>query len=239
MMNDTAGSLKDLQELDLVLEEVRTRIAGFDPLLAEVEEPALALEKEITTVQARLTEMKTEERHLENAADDRRARTKLLQERLKAVRNLREEAAGKAEMDLLQQNLETAEREALSLLDKIRKLEDRLEELTAAQEASRAEVEPRRKELIEAQKLALDEFTRLKLKRDDFAKRIPGKELQNYDRIRGGGRSIAVAALTSDGACGHCFGMVPLQVQNEIRVGTALTPCEFCGVLLGAEEGLD
>jgi len=173
MMTDTAGSLKDLQELDLILEEVQVRIAGFDPLLAEVEEPALALEKEITTAQARLTEMKTEERHLENAADDRRARTKLLQERLKAVRNLREEAAGKAEMDLLQQNLETAEREALSLLDQIRKLEDRLEELTAAQAASRAEVEPRRKELIEAQKLALDEFTRLKLKRDHFAKQIP------------------------------------------------------------------
>ena len=239
MMNDTPGSLKDLQELDLVLEEVRIRIESFDPLLAEVEEPALALEKEIATAQARLKEMKLEERHLENAADDRRARTKLLQERLKAVRNLREEAAGKAEMDLLQQNLETDEREALSLLDQIRKLEDRLEELTAAQDVSRAEVGPRREELLEAKELALDEFARLKLKRDDFAKNIPAKELQNYDRIRGGGRSIAVATLTPDGACGHCFGMVPLQVQNEIREGAALTPCEFCGVLLGAGEDLD
>jgi len=238
MIYDTAGSLKDLQELDLVLEEVRTRTAGFDPLLAEVEEPALALEQEIAAAQGRLKEMKSEERHLENAADDRRARTKTLQERLKAVRNLREEAAGKVEMDLLQQDLERDEREALALLDQIRKLEERLEELTVAQEASRAEVEPRRQELLEAQKLALDEFTRLKLKRDDFAKRIPGKELQNYDRIRGGGRSIAVAMLTPDGACGHCFGMVPLQLQNEIRGGAALTPCEFCGVLLGAEEGL-
>jgi len=237
MIDPTAGSLKDLQELDLVLEEVRVRISGFDPVLAEVEEPALVLEKEITTADARLLEMKVQERHLEAAADDRRARTKKLQERLKAVRNLREEAAGQAEMDLLQQNLEQDEREALALLDQIKKLEDRLTELRVDQKAARAEVEPRRKELLEAQALAQDEFTRLKLKRDDFAKRIPGRELQNYDRIRGGGRSIAVATLTDDGACGHCFGMVPVQVQNEIRAGAALTPCEVCGVLLGAEEG--
>lgn len=239
MMDATSGSLKELQELDLVLEETKARLAEFEPLLAEVEEPALALEQELTAAKNRVQEMKLEERRLEHTADDRRARRKMLQERLKSVRNLREEAAVHAEIDLQQQNLEGDEQEALSLLDQIRKLEQRIQELSAEQEAARAEVEPRRIELLRDQALARDELARMEIKRLEFAKHISAPELQNYERIRGGGRSVAVATLTADGACGHCFGMIPLQVQNEMRSGGALIPCEFCGVLLGAEDGQD
>jgi predicted nucleic acid-binding Zn-ribbon protein len=236
MMDENSGSLKELQDLDLVLETLQARIAEFQPLLAEVEEPALALEKEVTTLQGRLQEITVEERRLERSADDRRARSKTIRERLKSVRNLREEAAVQAEMDLVQRALESEEKEALTLLDQIRKLEDRLKEGEDALHVARAEVEPRRVQLLEEQRQAQDELARLKDKRDSYAVRVPGKELKTYERIRGGGRSVAVATLTPDGACGHCFGMIPLQVQNEIRSGRALVPCEFCGVLLGVGE---
>ena len=239
MMDETSGNLKDLQELDLVAEEIKNRIAEFEPLLTEVEEPALALEQELAAAQKRLQEMKVEERRLEMSADDRRARYKTLQERMKSVRNLREEAAGQAEMDLMQQSLDADEQEALSLLDQIRKLDVRIEELIGAKESARSEVEPRRQELLQAQASAELELTGLTEKRVQFTDRIPKKELQDYERIRGGGRSVAVAVLTPDGACGHCFGMIPLQVQNEMRAGAALIPCEFCGVLLGAEAPQD
>jgi predicted nucleic acid-binding Zn-ribbon protein len=239
MMDKTSGILKELQDLDLAAEEIKNRIAEFEPLLVHLEEPALALEQELAAAQKRLQEMQVEERRLESSADDRRARAKTVQERLKAVRNLREEAAVQAEIDLLQQTLEGDEREALSLLDQIRKLDVRIEDLTGGKKSARSEVEPRRQELLEAQAKAELELTGLIEKRVQFTDRIPGKELQDYERIRGGGRSVAVAALTSDGACGHCFGMVPLQVQNEMRAGAALIPCEFCGVLLGAEAPLD
>lgn len=236
MMDETSGTLKGLQDLDLHLEKTHARMAEFEPLLAEVEEPALALEKEVTTLQGRLQEMKVDERRLERAADDRRARLKMLKERLKSVRNLREEAAVQAETDLLQRALEGEEQEALTLLDQIRKLEDRLREEEQALSAARAEVEPRRLALQQEQEQAREELTRLEEKRKGYAARVPARELRSYERIRGGGRSVAVATLTSDGACGHCFGMVPLQVQNEIRAGRALVPCEFCGVLLSAGE---
>ena len=238
MMEETSGTLKELQELDMDLQKTRARIGEFEPLLAEVEAPALALDAEVTTLQGRLHDMKVEERRLERTADDRRARLKMLRDRLKAVRNLREEAAVQAEMDLLQRALEGEEQEALTLLDQIRKLEDRLREQEEALEAARAEVEPRRTALLEEQKQAQEELVRLESRRASYAARVPGRDLKSYERIRGGGRSVAVATLTSDGACGHCFGMVPLQVQNEIRSGRTLVPCEFCGVLLSADDSL-
>jgi hypothetical protein len=61
-------------------------------------------------------------------------------------------------------------------------------------------------------------------------------ELKVYDAIRSGGRSIAVSPLTADGACGHCFGMVPLQLRNEIAHSESLIRCESCGVILTAPE---
>jgi predicted nucleic acid-binding Zn-ribbon protein len=45
-----------------------------------------------------------------------------------------------------------------------------------------------------------------------------------------------VADLTADGACGYCFSMMPLQVQNQVRHGTDIVRCEACGVILTAPE---
>lgn len=235
-MAEHIETLKDLQDIDLLLEETKRRITEFDPLLEAIEEPALALEQEAAALQKRIQEMKVEERRLEHSADDRRVRSKMLQERLKAVRTLREEAAVQAEQDLVRRALEGDEQEALTLLDQIRKMELRLDELEAARDAARAEVEPRRVELLGEQKQVLEELALLQSKREAFATRVPEHQLQNYERIRGGGRPVAVASLTPDGACGHCFGVIPLQVQNELRRGKMMLACEACGVLLSPGE---
>ncbi len=236
MTEESSGTLKDLQNIDLLLEQIKSRVAEYDPLLAEVEEPALALEQEVATLKGRLQEVQVEERRLEHSADDRRSRSKMIQERLKSVRNLREEAAVRAEMDLLKMALEGDEHEALTLLDQIRKMEDRLNEQQSALEEARTAVEPRRLQLVEEKEKTLQEFALLEEKRKTFAFQVPPRDLQNYERIRSGGRSVAVAALTPDGACGHCFGMVPLQIQNEILKGAVSIACEVCGVLLSAGD---
>jgi len=238
MTEDNSGTLKELQDLDLRLETIRKKVASYPPLLAEVEEPAARLEQEVSALKARLQEMKLDERRLEHTADDRRARSKGLQERLKSVRNLREEAAVQAELDMVRQALEADEQEALTLLDQIRKMEIRLDELETALAEARAEVEPRRAELLAEQAEAEAEIANLMKKRDIYAKRVPGSDLHSYERIRSGGRTVAVAALTPDGACGNCFSLIPLQLQNEIRKGTSLIACEACGVILNADENL-
>ena len=68
---------------------------------------------------------------------------------------------------------------------------------------------------------------------DTFAASISEQERRLYERIMSGsGRSVAVADLTDDGACGHCYCMAPLQVQSAIRLTSALIRCEACGVIL-------
>jgi predicted nucleic acid-binding Zn-ribbon protein len=236
MTEEISGSLKELQDFDLRLEQLGGRVAECDPLLAEVEKPSLDLEQEVETLKGRLKEIELEERRLEHSADDRRSRSKMLKERLSSVRNLREESAVRAEMDLVRMALEGEEKEALTLLDQIRKMEDRLDELRVALDEARASVEPTRLRLLKEKKNVLEELALLKEKRKAYSTRVPSRDLRNYERIRSGGRSVAVAPLTPDGACGHCFGMVPLQIQNEVQKGAVSIACEVCGVLLSAGD---
>ncbi len=236
MTEQRRTALKELQTLDIQIREARQRIHDFDPLFAEVEEPALVLESELEVSRKRLTEMKLEERRLESSTVERKDRLKRLDERVASVRNLREEAAVTAELEMVRRALQNDEHEALTLMDQLRKAEERLAELETSSAEANALVEPQRNELLKQRdeaKKALEDF---ESERERFVDTIDPAEIRIYDAIRRGGRWEAVSELTDDGACGNCFGVVPLQFQNEVLHGTALIRCEACGVILAAPE---
>jgi predicted nucleic acid-binding Zn-ribbon protein len=236
MTERTRSALKKLQALDVRIAEMRQKVRDFDPLFEEVEEPALVLQSELENTRKRLKEMKVEERRVELATEEKQARLEKLEERQKNVRNLREEAAVSAELDMVKRSLQSEEQEAYTLIDQIRKLSEREEELEQAFKEADAQVEPKRQELLDQRQAIRDELEGLRKEREEFAESIDSKELRLYEGIRGDDGRRAVAALTRDGACGNCYGMVPLQIQNEIRHGDDLIRCEQCGVILAAPE---
>jgi len=232
--------LKELQQLDQEIAAVRAATQNFEPLLGEVDEPVLRLEQEVQALEKRLKEIRLEENRIELTIEERRVRAAKLQERMEAVRNVREEAAVHAELEMVRRALESEEQEALSLLDQIKRLEERLEEQEGAYREAVAEVEPRRKELVEEQRSTESKLEGLLAEREAFAAGIDPGERRIYDSIMAGARDVAVAELTQDGACGNCYNMVPLQIQNQIRHGDGMFRCEGCGVILTPEspEGL-
>jgi predicted nucleic acid-binding Zn-ribbon protein len=240
MTPQTRTSLKELQNLDRAIVAIRSSAQSFDLLLEEVNAPVGRLEQEVEALEKRLTELKLEENRIELTIEERRVRAAKLQERMDAVRNVREEAAVHAELEMVRRALESEEQEALSLLDQIKRLKERSEEQEAAYQEALAEVEPRREELVEKQQAADGKLKALQAERDAFAAGIDPGERQIYDSIMAGARDVAVAELTQDGACGNCYNMVPLQIQNQIRHGDGMIRCEGCGVILTpeSEEGL-
>ena len=236
MTQQTRTGLKELQRIDMRIHDARQRIRDFDPKFEEVEEPALILESELETSRNRLKEMKAEERRLERSTEEKRERVKKLDERLGGVRNLREEAAVSAELEMVKRALQNDEQEAMTLIDQVRKGEERVSELEAAFAEASELVEPKRKELLAEREEAKKDLDLLEKKRESFAAELDDEELRIYEAIRGKGQRAAVAELTEDGACGNCFGIVPLQHQNEIRHGEALIRCEACGVILAAPD---
>lgn len=231
-----SSALEELQQIDERLTEAEKKILEYEPQLEEVEEPALALEGEVENTRSRLKEMRVDERRVELTIQEKRNRVKKLEERLENVRNVREQSAVSAELDLVKQALEGDEQEAMTLLDQIRKLELRLDEQEEALKEAREDIEPRRQRLVKERDDLTRELKALKARREEYAESMEDRELRTYESIRRGSSRRAVSRLTPDGACGHCFGMIPLQLQNEIRHGSDMIRCEACGVILAAAE---
>lgn len=236
MTQQRRTALKELQRLDQTIREAQEKVRGFDPLFAEVEEPALVLESELGKTRSRLQEMKLEERRLSLSSEEKRGRQTRLEERLGSVRNLREEAAVSAELEMIKRAVQSDEQEAMTLLDQIRRMDERLEEVETQFAEEDAKVGPARDALLAERAEAQAALDSLAKERDAFVASMNPSELKLYDAIRRGGRAIAVAELTVDGACSFCFGVVPLQVQNEVRHGESLIRCEACGVILAAPD---
>lgn len=226
--------LLNLQQVDQKILKTRDLIRGFDPLLAEVDEPALRLESDFETTSSRLQEMRLDERRLEVAVEEKQARVQRLEERLTQVRNVREESAVQAELGLVRRSLESEEQEMVSLLDQLSRFEERLADQKAAMEEEKAAVEPRKMELEADRSAASADLETLESERNGLAEQIDERYRRVYDNLITGGRRVAVAPMTEDGACGACFSIIPLQVQNEIRSVAPLVLCESCGVIVTA-----
>lgn len=240
MTQQRRTALKELQKLDVRILDARQRIRDFDPMFEEVEAPALILEGDLEKSRKRLQEMQLEERRLESSTEEKRDRLKRLDERSASVRNLREEAAVSAELEMVKRGLQNDEQEAFTLLDQVGRVGERVAELESAFAEASQLVEPRRDELLAERERAKKDLEILEGEREICAGAIDPAEMRIYDAIRGReGQRAAVSELTEDGACGNCFGVVPLQHQNEIRHGEKLIRCEACGVILAAPEPVE
>lgn len=229
-----SSRLLELQTIDDRIREVRDRVASFDPMLEEVDEPARQLEQEVEVTSNRVRELHLEERRLRLAVDEKRQRVHRLEERLNLVRTLREEAAVQAELGLVRRALDQEEVEFVSLLDQIAKFEDRLAAQREALEEAKSVLGPKRDEILGQQEAARADLAAMELERDLFSSGIDQRYLSVYDALKRSGRRSSVTRMTANGACGVCFSLIPLQLQNEILTTAPLIRCEACGVIVTA-----
>ena len=236
-MSELYESLLELQRLDDEIMRSEARLADIRPQLGEIEAPMTALNAEIEATRARLGEMREKQKKLEQAANNKRERLKSYEARLERVRNPREEAAARAEMDLVRRAIDADEQESIELLEQSRRTDLKLDEMGRNLQKIKDEADPRRQEILAAQQTIQDEIARLRDQRNNQAARIDSNTLRLYDRVRGPkGTRRALAPLKSDGACGNCFNVVPLQERTEVRAGRELRRCEACGVILYPED---
>jgi hypothetical protein len=235
-MNDVHQVLLKLQELDREIHTARGKVEEFDPKLEELEAPLEALQAAVASARKDLDATSTELRRLERAAEEKRARQKKYEEHLERARNAREEAAARAELDLVRRAVETDEREALERMETVTRLELRLDELDRKLEEARLEADPARDDLVRSRDEASGELASLEARRQAETADMDRRARQLYEQVRGGRTRTVVTSLTTDGACGHCYSMIPIQQQTEIRRAGELVRCEACGVILYAEE---
>lgn len=235
-MEETYEALLELQQLDDEMRQAEDQLQRFEPELEELDAPVRKAEEEVEAVRKRLEEMRAELRRLERGAEDKRAQLVKYEDRLTRVKTSREEAAAKTELDLIRGAVEADEDDAMSLMEQVTRAELKLDELEKRLGEVRSETDPKRQELLKGREEAESALAVLADRRQNQLVRMDNRAAKMYEQIRGGRARAALAALTPDGACGNCFGMIPLQERNEIRRREALYRCEACGVILYPPE---
>jgi len=207
-------------------------LAEFTPRIVAVDAPVTALQREIEQLRTRVEEMRLHQRKLERNAEDKRDRMRRYEERLGKVRNAREDSAARAEFDLIRKAADADDTETLELMDQVRRNELKLDDLEKKLVQADQSATPQREELVAARGAVEAELADLRVRRASAMERLPNQASRLYERVRAGRSRVIITTLTVDGACGHCFGIVPLQQQSEVKAGRALHRCEACGVIL-------
>jgi uncharacterized protein len=233
-MQELHGALFALQELDDAIVQAHARVDEFGPQLGALEAPLVEVLKEHEATQARLAELREEVHRLQRNAAQKRERLKASEDRLGRVRNVREETAVRAEIDLVARALDADETDLRQQSEQATRTDLKLDDLQRQADRVRAEIAARRDELIAGRTEAEAELALLRERRENQAVRVDPQSLRLYERVRGGRSRLALAPLTPEGACGNCFNVLPVQEQTEIRRGETLHRCEGCGVILYA-----
>jgi predicted nucleic acid-binding Zn-ribbon protein len=226
------ASLLTLQELDDEIARTEARLEEFGPKLEALEAPIAGFADEVEATRLRLQELRHDVSRLERAAEQNKARLQVYEDRLMRVRNVREEAAARAEMDLVRRALEADVAELQQQSEQATRTDLRLDEMSLHLARLREEVGPQRKQLEAERREVEDALAVLKDRRENHALRLDTPARRLYERVRTGRTHRVLAPLTEEGACGNCFNVLPLQEQADVRRGQALCRCEVCGVIL-------
>lgn len=226
------ASLLALQELDDEMVRAETRLQEFDGRLAEADAPLTQFERDVESTRVRVAELREEATRLGKAAEQKRGRLKQYEERLMRVRNVREESAARAEMDLVRGAVEADVEEHAQVSEQLTRTDLKLDDMEKQLVKLRAELAPKREALLEERALLEQQLATLRNRREIQAKELDTPSRRLYERVRGARARRVLAPLTDEGACGNCFNVLPLQEQADVRRGQQLQRCEACGVIL-------
>jgi hypothetical protein len=235
-MQDVYKALLDLQALDNEIAQAKSQVATFGPKLESVEAPVKVLDRETEALRLKLVDIRKDARRLEQSAESKRDKLRQYEERVSRVRNEREQAAVRTELDLVRRATDADEQEALELMEQVTRTDLKLDDMDRQLTKLRAEVAPQREVVLEELASAKSALAALQEQRQNQIIRIDADALRLYERVHAGRNRRALAPLTADGACGVCFNVLPVQQQSEIRAARTLMRCEACGVILYAED---
>jgi uncharacterized protein len=233
-MHDLHAALIALQELDGEIDRAEVEWAAFPARLDQLDEPVHAAEREIETMRGKVEDLRSQVQKLEANAEQKRERMKSYQERLATGSSTKKNAVLRAEIDLVRKALDADNTDIKQLSEQATRADLKLDDLQRQADKLRAELAPRRDELLFARLEVEEQLAMLRERRENHAVRLDQKSRRLYERLRSGRSRTVLAPLTAEGACGNCFNVLPVQEQAMVRQAAALHRCEACGVILYA-----
>lgn len=233
-MEEVLRALYRLQQIDLELDELND---GGGDLPTEVEQ----LQKRVDELSAAMAVEEDKLRALResrtgsnNAINELRERVKMLNERLRTVRNNKEYEATTSDIAMAEEELQTMERSTTTVNTQEAMLIRDIEGVNRQREEVMKELEEKNDTLTTIRDTHADEINALRNARQEALALLADDQIKRYNHIRTAHADAVVKVRK--GACSGCYRAIPPQTLVEMRRSEQLFSCEHCGRIIVDEE---
>lgn len=231
------GLLKELQEIDLRLNEINKKLETLPDRIAQVESAYLQVKNELETSKNELAEAEKTRRHEEMELTASVDHAKQRETKLYAIKTTKEyQAALKEIAETKKQNKEREDR-VLGLMEQIDTLTKKITQL----ETDLADKEAAYRKEDEVLKTEEAEFVKaietIGARRPSIISELDVKVVRKYDHVRRRYPDALVHVV--DGVCQGCSMNIPPQLFNEILRFAELKDCPSCYRLLYVNKDED
>ncbi len=218
--------LRELQEIDAGLDQIRDTQQSFAPGLENIKEDISLLEAAGQEYQQELAAKEVERRDLRDVVERLKGLIAQSKEKITQISNNKEYFAVLKELENNQKQVEKQEVELQGLVEEIDSIKEQIAENEQELAAKQAELAAKEKE-VASQIAALERKIKAGEKgRTSKTKEINEVFLRRYQRIRKRFKNAVVVA--ENGTCRGCNVNVPPQVYNNLLKGQELLSCPNC-----------
>jgi predicted nucleic acid-binding Zn-ribbon protein len=231
-VSSSTEQLYALQRVDTELRALRLELAALEGAASEVR-TAVGAKRSVTQAKRNeVAELERQRRDLEARITDEEEKTKDRRMRMQRIRNEKELAALRREVDLSRDLSAQLEDQLLRLLDggegKVGELKSLEDDLVDAERR----LAEREHELSDRRQALAADLERLTAERTRLAMDLEEGLRKRYDLIFERKEGLAVVEVRKEGDCGGCRMRVPPQLINQIHRNADVVFCPNCQRIL-------
>lgn len=230
-MKESLFKLLELQEIDNQIDAIERIRRDYPADIARIGQEIEGARDQVQAQRMKQEALEKAQRHHERELEAATADLKKHQDRLYEVKTNREYDALQVEIEACRNRVNEQENSILAAAGALEELIPQIQRLGEAFAQEEQERLKRKQELVEKLNAIGSEVQRHQESREAVRVQVVPNALMIYDRIRRGGRTLAVVRL-SKRACGGCFLEIPPQRASEVRRSDRIIPCESCGRIL-------
>lgn len=241
-MNSTLGALRDLQDIELQIVDIRRQLAQKQRLVERQAAKLQAIQDRLAAEREALRRLQMDVDGIDLDLKGRAANVSRLREQLNTVRTNKEYAA-----ILTQLNNEKAESSRLEsrALQMMGTVEARRAALTACETEQQAELARLNDYTAQAERVCqtfADKLADLEQRRAQAAARLDRETIALFDRLseRYEGEALAPIERThprrDEFTCGGCHMTLSAELANILKVRDDVLTCRNCGRILHIEK---
>ncbi len=237
-LRDKLKALEELQQVDLELHEVRTRLAGLPARRSEAEARIAEARRAYDEERARMDGNERERRQLESLLGMERDKVKKWEGRLGEIKTPREYAALSREIDIAKKTNDTQSEQLKELVAQAGELKKTVdakeEELSDRESAAQAAVE----ELEKARAAADERIRALDARRAAAVKLVDPGLLAKYEHIKRRRAGVAIAQVVGM-TCKGCHRNIPPQLAITLQRANSIETCPNCHRIIYSAEAVN